>query len=239
MSEDEVVSVVLIGQRLKNSTENKREAGALVAQREILKEGKGHNFHNFFSVKLIIWCWLKNKKGWWGVWGHAPPKKFWKFTCCIGYFRAFSIIFTQILFTFFNLNLECFVKYDAFCLHIFDYACLRRKVYRYQRGSKFWKKCIGLHQNIFLKWLVGRCITLILPRSAPGHKLQRPSRVWHISVTWYYCFCNWPETFSLEYTQQGASPQAEISMCIQRQICPILLSSSSLLGHHAHHQTLL
>ena len=27
---------------------------------------------------------------------------------------------------------------------------------------------------------------------------------------------NLPETFSLEYTQQGASPQAEISMCIQR-----------------------
>ena len=36
---------------------------------------------------------------------------------------------------------------DAFCWLIFDYACLRRKAYRYRRSSKLHKNCI--HQNIF------------------------------------------------------------------------------------------
>ena len=30
-------------------------------------------------------------------------------------------------------------KYNAFCSHIFDYACLRRKAYGSQRGSKLQK----------------------------------------------------------------------------------------------------
>ena len=49
------------------------------------------------------------------------------------------MIFSQILFKFFDPNSECFVKYDAFCLHIFDYACLWRKTYCYQRGSNYGK----------------------------------------------------------------------------------------------------
>ena len=32
----------------------------------------------------------------------------------------------QILFIFLAPNFECFTKYDAFCSHSFDYACLRR-----------------------------------------------------------------------------------------------------------------
>ena len=36
----------------------------------------------------------------------------------------------------FDPNSECFAKYDIFCSHIFDYGCLRRKAYCYQRGSK-------------------------------------------------------------------------------------------------------
>ena len=28
----------------------------------------------------------------------------------------------------FDPNSECFAKYDAFCSHIFDYACLRRSL---------------------------------------------------------------------------------------------------------------
>ena len=35
------------------------------------------------------------------------------------------------------INVFCFAKYDAFCSHIFDYACLRRKAYCYRRDSKF------------------------------------------------------------------------------------------------------
>ena len=30
------------------------------------------------------------------------------------------MIFTQILFKFFDPTSECFAKYDAFCLHVFD-----------------------------------------------------------------------------------------------------------------------
>ena len=44
--------------------------------------------------------------------------------------------FHQILFDYFDPNSECFAKYDAFCLHIFDYACLRCKACCYGRGSK-------------------------------------------------------------------------------------------------------
>ena len=56
-------------------------------------------------------------------------------------------IFRQIVFKFFDLNSECFAKYDTFCSHIFNYACLRRKTYSYQRGSKLEKNCI--HQKLF------------------------------------------------------------------------------------------
>ena len=37
-----------------------------------------------------------------------------------GYFSAFCIIFTQILFKFFDLNSECSAKYNTICSHIFD-----------------------------------------------------------------------------------------------------------------------
>ena len=40
----------------------------------------------------------------------------------------------------------------------------------------------------FLKMVGGRIhVPLILPpESAPGHKLQKPSRVWYISVNWHH-----------------------------------------------------
>ena len=41
-----------------------------------------------------------------------------------------------------NSEYRYFAKYDAFCLHIFDYACLKRKAYCNRRGSKLWKNCI-------------------------------------------------------------------------------------------------
>ena len=31
------------------------------------------------------------------------------------------------MFTFFYFDSECFAKYDAFCWHVFDYVCLRRR----------------------------------------------------------------------------------------------------------------
>ena len=54
-----------------------------------------------------------------------PWKIFENLQCSNGYFSAFWIIFSQILLKFFDLNSECFAKYDAdaFCSYIFDYAC--------------------------------------------------------------------------------------------------------------------
>ena len=40
------------------------------------------------------------------------------------------MIFWQIVFKFFDPNSECIAKYVEFCSHIFNYACVRRKVYR-------------------------------------------------------------------------------------------------------------
>ena len=54
-------------------------------------------------------------------------------------FSAFLTNFTQLLFRFFDPNFECSAVDDAFCSHIFDYACLRRKAYCYGRGSKVCK----------------------------------------------------------------------------------------------------
>ena len=97
------------------------------------KKVRGHNFYIFSSVFFsleLIWSWLRNKKDSKGLRRHAPPEKFWEFTCCNGYCSAFWIIFRQILFKFFDPNSECFAKYDAFCSHISDYACLKRKACR-------------------------------------------------------------------------------------------------------------
>ena len=58
---------------------------------------------------------------------------------------AILVLFEQILFKFFPPNSECCTKYDAFCSYIFDYACLGRKAYCYQKGSKLWKSYI--HQQ--------------------------------------------------------------------------------------------
>ena len=87
-----------------------------MAQQEIFKKGKRHNFHIFSSVFFFaeqIWSWLKSKKA---VWNPATcfPGNFWKCACCNGYFSAFWIFFRHILFKFFNPNFECFAKYDAF-----------------------------------------------------------------------------------------------------------------------------
>ena len=116
---------------------------------------------------------MRNKKGFRGVRGHAPPENFWKFTCCNGYFSAFWIIFTQILLKFFDPSFECFAKYDAFFSPIFDYACLRRKTYCYRRSSKLRKNCV--HQKVFENgWWEGACPSSYPPWSAPGHKPQKP-----------------------------------------------------------------
>ena len=75
---------------------------------------------------------------------------------------AILVLFESFSGKLFDPNSECFVKYDAFCLHIFDYACLRLTK-RFEIMGK-------LHTSkTFLKMAGGRIyIPLILPpRFAP------------------------------------------------------------------------
>ena len=44
-------------------------------------------------------------------------------------FLCFSNNFQANFVYIFYFNSECFAEYDAFCSHIFDYACLKRKAY--------------------------------------------------------------------------------------------------------------
>ena len=55
-----------------------------------------------------------------------PRKIFENLHTVIVIFSAFRTIFRQSLFIFLALNFECFIKYDAFCKHSFDYAYLRQ-----------------------------------------------------------------------------------------------------------------
>ena len=65
-----------------------------------------------------------------------PRKSFENLRAVMAILVLFEQIFKQIWFEYFDSNPECFANYDAFCSHIFGYACLRRKAYRYRRGSK-------------------------------------------------------------------------------------------------------
>ena len=130
------------------------------------KKGKCHNFHFFFRQNLFEADWETRKAV--GGPGACSPGKF---TGCNGYFSAFWIIFRKTLFKFFDPNSKCFAKYNAFCSHIFDYACSRCKAYRYRRGSKLWKNCI--HPKHFENgWWEDAYSLSYSPGSAPGHNLQ-------------------------------------------------------------------
>ena len=65
------------------------------------------------------------------------------------------------MFKLFDPNSEYFAKYDTFCPHIFNYACLRRK----------------RHQNIFENgWWEDA-----YPSFCPGPKATETiKRIWHI-----------------------------------------------------------
>ena len=100
-----------------------------------------------------------------GLRGYAPLVKFWNITCCNGYFSAFWTFFRQALFKVFDPNSEYVTKYDAFCSHIFNYACWRRKVYCYRRGLKLWKNCI--YQKYSWKRLVRWIQSIHTPHPTP------------------------------------------------------------------------
>ena len=77
------------------------------------------------------------------------------------------------MFKLFDPNSGCFAKYDAFCSHIFDYACLKRKAYSYQKVRNY-KKIVCI-TNIFENGWWEDAYPLSFPSgSTPGHKLQKP-----------------------------------------------------------------
>ena len=61
------------------------------------------------------------------------------------------------MFKFFDLNSECFAKYDSFCSHIFNYACLKLSK-RSEIIEKFYTS------KSFLKMAGGR---MHIPHPAP------------------------------------------------------------------------
>ena len=77
------------------------------------------------------------------------------------------------MFKFFDPNSGCFAKYDAFCSHIFNYACVRRKAYSYRRASKLYCRKIVCIKNIFENGWWENAYPSFYP---PGHKLQKPSK---------------------------------------------------------------
>ena len=77
----------------------------------------------------------------------------------------------QILFKFFDSTSECFAKYNAFCLHVFDVTAEGVRFITVEEIRNYGK--IVHIKNIFENgWWEGR-IPVILP---PGYKLQKPSK---------------------------------------------------------------
>ena len=96
-----------------------------------------HIFKHVFFGRITL-KYIENKKGSRGIRRHAPPENLPTAVTILAFFVKF-------LGNFFAPTSECFSKYDAFCWYILDYACLGRKAYCYQKGSKLWKK------NVFIK----------------------------------------------------------------------------------------
>ena len=107
-----------------------------------------------------------------------PQKNFENLHAVNGYFNAFLVMFSQILFRTFDPNFECFAKYDAFCSHIFDYwytllLVLGSLLSKTQKRLEIMKKLYSYTINIFENgWWEDA-----YPSSYPsGHKLQKTSK---------------------------------------------------------------
>ena len=86
------------------------------------------NFDIFSSVVFygkIILKHIETKKALGGS-GNMPSRKIFENLRAI---VAILALIEQLLGIFFAPKSESFIKYDAFCLYISDYACLGRKAY--------------------------------------------------------------------------------------------------------------
>ena len=77
---------------------------------------------------------MRNTKGSTGSGGMLPRKNLKNLHVVLAILVLFEV-FKKILFKFFDFDSSASPK-DAFCSHIFHYACLRSKTYCRRRGSK-------------------------------------------------------------------------------------------------------
>ena len=77
------------------------------------------------------------------------PRKCFENLHAVCYFSAFCVIFTQILFKFFDPKSESFAKYDAFFRRFSINLSYGVRLTAIQRGLKLWKKLYT--SKIFLK----------------------------------------------------------------------------------------
>ena len=80
------------------------------------------------------------------------------------------------MFKFFDFNSECFAKYDTFCSHIFNYACLRRKAYVAIEEVRNYRKIVYIKNTFENGWWEDAYTSSYPSGFAPGHKLQKPSK---------------------------------------------------------------
>ena len=79
------------------------------------------------------------------------------------------------MFKIFDPNSGYFAKYDAFCSHTFNYACLKRKVIAIE-GIQKYRKIVCI-KNIFENcWWEDAYPLSYSSGFAPGHKLQKPPK---------------------------------------------------------------
>ena len=81
--------------------------------------------------KILIKMGIKKSSR--GVRGHAPAENFHTVVAILALFEQFL---GKFCLNCLPLNLSVSPNMMAFCLYIFDYVCLERKAYCYQKGLK-------------------------------------------------------------------------------------------------------
>ena len=80
------------------------------------------------------------------------------------------------MFKFFDSHFEYFAKYDTFCSHIFNYACLRRKGLYLSKRFEIIRKLYASKTCFENGWWEDAYRSFYPSGFAPGHKLQKPSK---------------------------------------------------------------
>ena len=77
-----------------------------------------------------------------GSGGMLPQKIFEILHTEVAILVLFKQFLDKVCLNFLPPSRECFTKYDALCLYIFDNVCFGHKAYCYRKGWKLWKTCM-------------------------------------------------------------------------------------------------